>query len=314
MQKQPTAILIMGPTASGKTALALEVADRFPVEIISVDSALVYRDMDIGTSKPDQAQRQAVPHHLIDICDPAVAYSAAEFRSDATQLMQQIVARGKMPLLVGGTMLYYRALLNGLSELPSAEPEVRARLEARLAVMGSQGLHQELQKIDPVAAEKIHPNDPQRIQRALEVFEITARPISEWWREQQTIQFPFNTIKIGTMPAERSQLHAIIERRFDEMLQQGFVDEVERLKIKGNLDLDKPSMRCVGYRQIWQYLDGDFDYAVMREKGIAATRQLAKRQLTWLRRENEVNWVMTAQPDTGVNALRIINQSIALIT
>lgn len=296
-------IMIMGPTASGKTSLGLELAQHFPVEIISVDSALVYKSMDIGTSKPDQSMLDIAPHHLIDICDPVEAYSAAQFRNDALRLMDSISQKGKVPLLVGGTMLYYRALLNGLSELPSADPEVRVRLEQMLAESGLQALHQKLKSIDPVAAARIHPNDPQRIQRALEVYEITGKPISVWWQEQSDNSLPYNIVKLATMPEDRSLLHKIIEQRFDEMLEQGFVEEVESLRARGDLDLDKPSMRCVGYRQIWQYLDGEFDYAAMRNKGVVATRQLAKRQLTWLRREEDLHWITTAQTDTLQQAL-----------
>ena len=295
MSRYPPIICLMGPTASGKTSLALEIARQVPVEIISVDSALVYRQMDIGTSKPDRAMRAAVPHHLIDICDPAESYSAARFRQDALQLMAQITERGRIPLLVGGTMLYFRALLEGLSDLPSADPVTRGRLEQRMASLGSAALHAELAQVDPDAAQKIHPNDPQRIQRALEVFEVTGRPISEWWQAQRASNLPYNVFKLAVMPEDRHMLHALIARRFDEMLAQGFVDEVAALRSRGDLTLDKPSMRSVGYRQVWQYLAGDFDYATMREKGIVATRQLAKRQFTWLRREPHLH-CLTGEP------------------
>lgn len=306
MSQQPPAICIMGPTASGKTSLALEIAQQIPAEIISVDSALIYRQMDIGTSKPDPAERQAVPHYLIDICDPAESYSAAQFREDALQLMAKITSRDKIPMLVGGTMLYYRALFAGLSNLPSADPQTRAALEARMAEFGSQALHAELAKIDPIAAKQIHPNDPQRIQRALEVYEITGRPISQWWAEQKQNTLPYDAVKIATMPGERSKLHQIIAQRFDAMLEQGLVEEVRSLKERGDLDLNKPSMRCVNYRQVWEYLDNVYDFDIMREKGIAATRQLAKRQLTWLRRESDVNWVTTATSQSLQNSMALI--------
>jgi len=306
MTDLPPAILIMGPTASGKTSLALEFAKRFPVEIISVDSALVYRDMNIGTSKPDSSMLAVAPHHLIDICDPTEAYSAATFRNDALSLMASVTEKGKIPLLVGGTMLYYRGLLNGLSDLPSAQPELRQKLEKMFESSGNQVMHQRLEQVDPVAAKKIHPNDPQRIQRALEVYESTGKPISQWWADQDKYVFPYKTIKIATMPEDRSLLHKIIEQRFDEMLELGFVKEVESLMARGDLDLDKPSMRSVGYRQIWQFLEGEFNYDEMRNKGIAATRQLAKRQLTWLRREKELNWVTTAKENTLGQALSLV--------
>jgi len=295
MSEQPLALFLMGPTASGKTALALEIANHFPVEIISVDSALVYREMDIGTSKPTLDIRKKIPHYLIDICEPTEAYSAAQFRNDALEKMAEIVERGNTPLLVGGTMLYYRALSEGLSDLPSADPDVRARLEQMLVEKGSAALHQRLQKIDPEAAQKIHPNDPQRLQRAIEVFEISGKPISEWWKEQKQQKPPYDFLKYALNTRERSVLHQRIEKRFIEMLEEGFVAEIEKLRARGDLHLDRPSMRAVGYRQVWQYLDGEYSYDEMVHKGIVATRQLAKRQLTWLRSETELQWIYSEE-------------------
>jgi len=297
MSQLPTAIFLMGPTASGKTALALELVDRLPLEIISVDSALVYRDMNIGTSKPDAQTLKKYPHHLIDICDPAEAYSAAQFRDDALQHMADITARGKIPLLVGGTMLYFRALSEGLSELPSADPTIREKLAQYINEHGLHALHERLQQVDPEAANKIHPNDPQRIQRALEVFEISGIPISEWWKKEKSENLPYTILKLAANTSDRALLHQRIEKRFAEMLQAGFVDEVAKLRSRNDLDLNKPSMRSVGYRQVWQYLDGDMDYEQMQIKGVVATRQLAKRQLTWLRSEQDLIWINTNQKD-----------------
>ncbi|MDQ1362776.1 MAG: tRNA dimethylallyltransferase [Pseudomonadota bacterium] len=279
----------MGPTASGKTALAVECVRELPCDIISVDSALVYRGMDIGTAKPDADTLRCAPHRLIDLIDPAEAYSAANFREDALREMAGITAHGRIPLLVGGTMLYFRALQQGLSELPSAEPEVRQRIEAEAAQQGWQVMHQKLAQVDPVSAARIHPNDPQRIQRALEVYMASGMPMSRLWAQQHENPLPYDVIKIALIPANREQLRVRIARRFDLMLEQGLVEEVRALRARGDLDLSMPSMRCVGYRQVWEYLDGQCDYATMVEQGINATRQLAKRQLTWLRREPECN-------------------------
>lgn len=303
----PPAIMLMGPTASGKTALSLYLADRFPVEIISVDSALVYKGMDIGTSKPDQNILQKYPHHLVDICLPEDAYSVAQFRLDALAAMQDITSRGKIPLLVGGTMLYYRSLIQGLSELPSADEKVRESLERYLHEKGLPSLHERLKKVDPVAAQKIHPNDPQRIQRALEVYEISGKPISQWWEEQKSNKLPYSSLKLAVSTSERSLLHERIEMRFDQMLEEGFVDEVKTLKARGNLDLNKPSMRAVGYRQVWQYLDDEYSYEDMRYKGIVATRQLAKRQLTWLRSEQNLHWFKSDQKNFEQEVLKLIH-------
>jgi len=273
----------MGPTASGKTGLALELARHFPCEIISVDSALVYRDMDIGTAKPSAEELCAVPHHLIDVIDPAESYSAARFREDALRLMGEITGRGKLPLLVGGTMLYYRALEQGLSDLPEADARLRQALEEQMETQGLEVLHQRLKEIDPESASRIKPTDPQRILRALEVYELTGSPLSEHYAKQEKDPLPYRVLRIALIPSDRGLLHQRIEQRFDQMLQQGFVDEVRRLYTRGDLDDSLPAIRAVGYRQVWQYLEGEWDYGTMRQKGIVATRQLAKRQLTWLR-------------------------------
>ena len=279
----PPAIFIMGPTASGKTGLALELARHFPCEIISVDSALVYRGMDIGTAKPSTEELAAVPHHLIDVIDPAESYSAARFREDALRLMGEITGRGKLPLLVGGTMLYYRALEQGLSDLPEADVRLRKALEEQMETQGLEALHLRLKEVDPESASRIKPTDPQRILRALEVYELTGSPLSEHYAKQERDPLPYRVLRIALIPSDRGLLHQRIEKRFDQMLQQGFVDEVRHLYTRGDLDDSMPAIRAVGYRQVWQYLEGEWDYDTMRHKGIVATRQLAKRQLTWLR-------------------------------
>jgi tRNA dimethylallyltransferase len=289
-QSQPRAIFLMGPTASGKTDLAIELHRRFAVDIISVDSALVYRGMDIGTAKPDADTLARAPHALIDIRDPAESYSAAEFREDALAAMADTVRRGRVPLLAGGTMLYFRALARGLATLPSASPEVRARLETEAREHGWQALHERLAEQDPEAARRIHPNDPQRIQRALEVIELTGRPISELQREQEDQQLGYRVLRVVACPQPRARLHARIELRFQRMLEQGFLREMETLRSRGDLHADLPSMRCVGYRQAWSFLEGEISHAEMCRKAVVATRQLAKRQLTWLRQETGALW------------------------
>ena len=281
----PFAVCIMGPTASGKTDLAVELVKRFPFQIISVDSALIYKGMDIGTAKPEADVLRMAPHRLIDFLDPAEPYSAARFRKDALREMHQITAAGQIPLLVGGTMLYFRALINGLSDLPAADESVREKLEAQLQAYGLASLHTRLAEVDPVAAARIHPNDPQRIQRALEVYEITGVSLTEWQAQQSQGMAPYEFIKLGLIPSERAVLHERIARRFHQMLEQGLINEVECLYQRGDLDQNKPSIRAVGYRQVWEYLAGNLNYAEMVERGIIATRQLAKRQLTWLRSE-----------------------------
>jgi len=280
--RHPPAIFLMGPTASGKTALAVSLVERFPLEIISVDSALVYRGMNIGTAKPDAATLARAPHHLLDIRDPTEAYSAAAFCDDARRLMADIVARGRVPLLVGGTMLYFRALLQGLDDLPRADAALRKQLEAEAAARGWPALHAELAAVDPVAAARLAPNDSQRIGRALEIFRLTGTPMSALLDRAQS-ELPYRVLQLALIPSDRAVLHQRIAARFDAMLAEGLIDEVETLRQTHALTPGLPSMRAVGYRQAWAYLDGDIDLKALREQGIAATRQLAKRQLTWLR-------------------------------
>ncbi len=286
----PPVILLMGPTASGKTDLAMALRERLPVELISVDSAMVYRGMDIGTAKPNAEELARAPHRLIDICDPAEVYSAARFRTDALREMAEIVDAGRIPLLVGGTMLYYRALQYGLSEMPRADPVVRQRLERQLSSEGLRALHERLAVVDPVAAQRIHPNDPQRTLRALEVWELSGRPLSELQAAAGS-PMPYRAIKLVRSPASRARLHERIDQRFLAMLENGFVEEVEQLVARGDLDPDLPSMRSVGYRQVWGWLRGEFDRDEMIGRGQAATRQLAKRQMTWLRSEKSCHWL-----------------------
>lgn len=284
---KPLAVAIMGPTASGKTAAALAIARERPVEIISVDSALVYREMDIGTAKPTAEELAAVPHHLIDIIDPLDAYSVAQFRADTLRLVAEISARGKLPLLVGGTMMYFKGLTEGLDDLPTADPGVRAAIEAEAARIGWPGMHEKLRRVDPATAERLKPNDSQRINRALEIYELSGKPMSELLTGRGKLELPFDLVSYALEPSDRSVLHARIALRFDQMLgerdDEGLVAEVARLRARGDLSLDLPSMRCVGYRQTWEYLDGRITRDALRETGIIATRQLAKRQLTWLR-------------------------------
>jgi tRNA dimethylallyltransferase len=279
----PPAIFLMGPTASGKTGVAVELAQTLPVEIISVDSALVYRDMNIGTAKPDKITLARAPHHLIDIRDPTESYSAAGFRCDALRLMQDITARGKIPLLVGGTMLYFRALQHGLSTLPEADQIVRAELDAEIAQHGIQHLHRQLAVVDAETAARLAPNDTQRIQRALEIYRLTGQPMSTLLKQKQHSELPYRILSIALIPSERSVLHQRIATRFKKMLEQGLVDELRSLRQRYQLHPGLPSMRCVGYRQAWQFLEGEINEAQLLETGIAATRQLAKRQHTWLR-------------------------------
>lgn len=272
----------MGPTASGKTALAVSLVERFPLEIISVDSALVYRGMDIGTAKPDAATRARAPHHLLDIREPTEVYSAAAFCDDARRLMRDIVARGKVPLLVGGTMLYFRALLNGLDDLPRADAALRKQLETEAASRGWPALHAELARVDPPTAARLSPNDSQRIGRALEIFRLTGTPMSALL-DQPQMALPYRVLQLALIPSDRAVLHQRIATRFEAMLAEGLIDEMQKLRRMPGLSADLPAMRAVGYRQAWAYLDGDIDLKGLREQGLAATRQLAKRQLTWLR-------------------------------
>jgi len=315
----PPAIFLMGPTASGKTDLAMALCDRLPCEIISVDSAMIYRGMDIGTAKPTAAELARAPHRLIDICDPAETYSAADFRRDALAEMAEITAAGRIPLLVGGTMMYFKALIHGMSGLPSASSDVRRALEQEAEERGWEALHQELQSLDPIAAGRIHPNNRQRLMRALEVLRLTGKPISEFWKAEsgpgeepalvdqsadvkdytyftrwqadETSSLPYTVVQLAMMPPERRVLHERIRLRFLKMLEAGFLDEVRALMLREDLHPDLPSMRCVGYRQAWSYLSGEDDYETFVSKGVAATRQLAKRQLTWLRKWSDVDWL-----------------------
>ena len=290
---KPLAIFLMGPTASGKSALAMELVQRLPCDIISVDSALVYRGMDIGTAKPTAAELAVAPHRLIDLLDPTQAYSAADFCRDALREMAAITAAGRIPLLVGGTMLYYKALLEGLSPLPEADPQIRSQIEAEAQDVGWAALHQQLLELDPVAGARIHPNDPQRLSRALEVFRITGKTLTEL-TQQQGSELPYRTLQYAIAPSDRAVLRQRIAERFDAMLAQGFEAEVRQLFDRGDLTPDLPSIRCVGYRQMWDYLAGVIDYEEMRYRGTVATNQLAKRQLTWLRGwSHPLTWLET---------------------
>ena len=294
MSELPVAVCLAGPTAAGKTALALALCEHYPFEIISVDSALVYRGMDIGTAKPSVAELARVPHHLIDIRDPAEPYSAAEFRTDALRLMAEISARGRIPLLVGGTMLYYKVLRDGIAAMPAADAAVRAELVAQAEREGWPAMHAQLAAVDPVSAARIHPHHSQRIQRALEVYRLTGRPLSELHREGgSAAPLSHRLVALAIAPAERALLHQRIADRFTAMLTEGFIEEVAALRARGDLHLDLPSIRAVGYRQAWLYLDGTIDRAGLVEQGIVATRQLAKRQVTWLRQWPGVQWLLT---------------------
>ncbi|MFF6010325.1 tRNA (adenosine(37)-N6)-dimethylallyltransferase MiaA [Rahnella sp. R3(2024)] len=296
----PPAIFIMGPTASGKTALAMSLVKHLPVELISVDSALIYRGMDIGTAKPTAEELADAPHRLIDILDPTQAYSAADFRADALREMAEITARNKIPLLVGGTMLYFKALLEGLSPLPQADAAVRERIEKQAEEQGWNALHDQLSEIDPVAAMRIHPNDPQRLSRALEVFYISGKTLTELTKiSGETL--PYRVHQFAIAPTRRELLHSRIEERFSQMLSNGFEDEVRTLLARGDLHTDLPSIRCVGYRQMWSYLSGEFDYDEMVYRGVCATRQLAKRQMTWLRGWDNVEWLDSEKPDDALS-------------
>ncbi|HEY4805805.1 MAG TPA: tRNA (adenosine(37)-N6)-dimethylallyltransferase MiaA [Paraburkholderia sp.] len=309
---------LLGPTASGKTAAALAYAAQSAargraVEIVSVDSALVYREMDIGTAKPTAAERAAAVHHLIDIVDPLDAYSAADFRADALRVTGEIVARGNVPLLVGGTMLYYKALTQGLNDLPSADPAVRAQLDAEAARDGWPAMHARLALVDPATAARLAPNDSQRIQRALEIFMLSGQPMSVLLatpstREDEAARYRF--VPVALEPSDRGVLHARIEARFDAMLAGGLIDEVKALRARGDLNPNLPSMRCVGYRQVWEYLDGEVDYDTMRDKGVFATRQLCKRQLTWLRAMPERIVVDCCAADATAQAVAAVERVV----
>jgi len=300
MSAKPLVVSIMGPTASGKTAAALAIAEKIPAEIISVDSALVYREMDIGTAKPSTEELAQVPHHLIDILDPLDSYSVMQFRQDAIRLAAEISARGKLPLLVGGTMLYFKGLKDGLDALPQADAALRAELDAEAAAIGYPAMHAKLAALDPITAERLKPNDSQRIQRALEIIALTGQPMSALLAQAPKTELPFTLLPIALEPSDRSVLHTRIATRFDAMLKGGaLLDEVKALRARGDLHLGLPSMRCVGYRQSWEYLDGAYSLAELRERGIAATRQLAKRQLTWLRSMDDRHIVDCLAPDAS---------------
>jgi len=323
MSALPPAIFLMGPTAAGKTDLAMELTKTLPCELISVDSALVYRGMDIGTAKPSKEQLAEFPHRLIDILDPAQSYSAADFRADALVAMAEITARGNIPLLVGGTMLYFKALLEGLADMPAADATVRAQLEAEAATHGWQALHDQLASVDPVSAARIHPNDPQRLIRALEVYRVSGLSMTAH-REQQSAQstdvaasgrhqLPYTVANLAIAPADRRVLHDRIEQRFAQMLEQGFVDEVIALRSRGDLHSGLPSIRAVGYRQVWDHLDGNLTWDQMQERGVIATRQLAKRQFTWLRSWEDLHWLDSLACDNLPRALKYLG-SVSILS
>ena len=301
----------MGPTASGKTALSVQLAQALNGEIISVDSALVFKGMDIGTAKPTMAERGGIPHHLIDILDPAESFSTGRFRKQALVLMDDISRRGKIPILVGGTMLYFNVLNSGLALLPEADPDIRAKLDQDLAQLGKEALHRRLAEVDPESAARIHPNDPQRVQRALEVYEISGKPLTSFFIEARMQDIPYQKIKLIIAPQERKILHDIIAKRFKRMLEQGFMGEVETLYKRGDLSEKMPSVRAVGYRQAWSYLQGEYDLETMTEKAIVATRQLAKRQFTWLRRETDAANFHTGQAELLSKVLAEINDKLS---
>jgi tRNA dimethylallyltransferase len=304
----PPAVFLMGPTAAGKTDLAVELVQQRACEIISVDSALIYQGMDIGSAKPDAATLAVAPHHLINICDPLEAYSVARFRTDALALMAQITARGKVPLLVGGTMMYYKALMDGLAQLPESDPAIRAQLEQEIEEHGLESMHVRLCDIDPVAGARINAADTQRVTRAMEVFLLTGETLTTHWSRQEQQRLPYQVTSVGVWPADRAVLHQRIEQRYEIMLQQGFKHEVECLMARGDLHLDLPSMRCVGYRQMWQHLAGEYDDATMQFKGIVATRQLAKRQLTWLRSWPKLQVFDSVDAKLTFNVLQLLDR------
>lgn len=284
----PPAILLMGPTASGKTAVAAALASTLPCEIISVDSALIYKDMNIGTAKPDAETLKRAPHHLIDIIDPHESYSAAKFRDDALALMREITERGNIPLLTGGTMLYFKALVEGLNDLPEADSTIRLIIETMADEEGWPAVHEKLRKVDPETAARLEPNDAQRVQRALEIYYITGKSMTDLLKKPKYVYFPYTPIRIALLPGDRAVLHERIAQRFDAMLKDGLVEELRQLREDYGLDAEMPSMRCVGYRQAWDFIENRINLAELREQGIAATRQLAKRQLTWLRAMDDV--------------------------
>ena len=305
-QNQPPAIFLMGPTASGKTALSVRLAQTIDAEIISVDSALVYQGMDIGTAKPTLEERGGIVHHLIDIIDPSESFSTGQFRVQALKLMSDITARGKIPLLVGGTMLYFKALTEGLAVLPSADEVLRNRLDREFAEFGKEAMHRKLAAIDPESAARIHPNDPQRVQRALEVFELTGKTLSSLFKAAQNQTIPYRITKWVIAPDDRKLLHDLIAIRFRKMVAEGLIEEVQKLYDRGDLSEKLPSVRAVGYRQVWSYLQGEYDENTLIEKGIVATRQLAKRQFTWLRRETDAHCFTTGSDRLLDNILKTL--------
>ena len=306
----PPAVFLMGPTAAGKTDLAVALGELLPFEIISVDSALIYRGMDIGTAKPEPEVLARAPHHLIDIVDPAQSYSAADFRQDALTLMADITARGRIPLLVGGTMMYFKVLKDGMASMPPADATVRQRLLDSAQDHGWPYLHQQLASVDPEAAERIKPTDSQRLQRALEVYELTGKPLSQWHREQEAQSLPYRVTSLALAPVDRAILHERIALRFVKMLEEGFLDEVKSLYARPDLTTSLPSVRSVGYRQAWSYLDGELSYDDMVERGIIATRQLAKRQLTWLRSWPDVHWLDSLSGNLSGDALSVLGPAL----
>ena len=312
---KPLALALMGPTAAGKTDLAIALREHINADIISVDSALIYRGMDIGTAKPSTEELRRAPHRLIDICDPAESYSAADFVRDAKSAIAEIVVAGGIPLLVGGTMLYFKALLEGLSPMPPSNPEIRAAIEAEAAKRGWPAMHDELADVDPISAARLHPNHSQRISRALEVFRMSGTPMSVWQSGGSGgVIDSYRWIQIAVAPQERTVLHQRIASRFDKMIELGFIEEVASLRQRGDLHEDMPSMRAVGYRQAWQYLSGEYDLAEMRERSIAATRQLAKRQLTWLRGWHGLSWVNTLNTQGNpLSADEIFRQTLNIV-
>ncbi|MEH6824308.1 MAG: tRNA (adenosine(37)-N6)-dimethylallyltransferase MiaA [Motiliproteus sp.] len=303
-------ICLMGATATGKTDLAVKLAEHLPCDLISVDSALIYRGMDIGTAKPDAELLARAPHRLIDIRDPAESYSAAEFRRDALAEIAAIHQQGRIPLLVGGTMLYFKALLEGLGGLPKADPAVRQRLLEQAESEGWEVMHQRLQQIDPISAERIHRNDPQRLQRALEVYELTGQTLTQLWQQQQAATLHFRPLQLNLEEADRALLHRRIEQRFRTMLESGFEQEVQSLYQRGDLNPSMPSIRCVGYRQMWAYLDGESGFDTMVERGIIATRQLAKRQMTWLRSWENAQRIDASDSNLISNTLKLVEECL----
>ena len=310
VKQLPPAIFLMGPTAAGKTDLAMRLSEKLPCDIISVDSALIYKGMDIGTAKPDAQMLKEYPHRLVNIIDPSQSYSAAEFRKDALCEMAEITAQGRIPLLVGGTMMYYNALLKGLACLPEANQEIRQQLLEKAEREGWPALHALLAEVDPDSAKRLAPNDSQRLQRALEVYQLTGRTLTQLWAEQKQQSLPYNVVNLAVMPEERRTLHDRIALRFKLMLDEGFIDEVRALYEREDLNPQMPSVRCVGYRQVWSYLEGEWDYQTMTDKGIVATRQLAKRQITWLRGWENLHWLATEDKDILKHSLKLFDAAI----